>query len=454
MTAKCARRALLKTVAGGVLLAPFLRMRQLEAQYAAPKRLILVFTPDSHPREWWPLSAAGQPGFTLQGPLLDFAGLESQLLFVRQLDHSWSFDNHHEAGVAQLFTGQYFFDEATHYANGPSIDQVLLKNTPLRGGTPIADIHLCAADKGGGQRRHVCCYSGPGQPIVREWNPQRAYRRIFAGASFTGAQPPAAPSPDRARTLAIHAVELQRIQGFLGGAERERLQLHVEALHDLELQLQAASRPAAVSSECRPFDIEAIAASDHDEHTIASWAKLQADMIVSAFACDRTRVAEYAFGYSGSNHVGMLGLTSGTRGWHEIAHMSLDNGLRALPVEVAGEQITANAAYIRFDRSWASQVAYLTRRLAAIPEGDGTMLDNTLIYWGAESGTDHNHSPLDMQYALIGGRNLGIAGGQFLQFPSVQSAHKLHTSVLHAFGHAANGFGVEPACGPLPGVLR
>ena len=150
MSGRISRRDLLKSGLGGLLLAPFLRQRALQAQAAIPKRLVLVFTPDSHPREWWPEVSAQAPGFSLRGPLLDFAGLEQQLLFVRRVDHAWSFDNHHEAGVAQLFTGQRFFDAATHYANGPSIEQVLLQTTGLRGGTPIADLHLCAADRGGG----------------------------------------------------------------------------------------------------------------------------------------------------------------------------------------------------------------------------------------------------------------------------------------------------------------
>ena len=58
-----------------------------------------------------------------------------------------------------------------------------------------------------------------------------------------------------------------------------------------------------------------------------------------------------------------------------------------------------------------------------------------------------------MQYLLIGGERLGIQTGQFLEFPSTQSAHKLHTSVLHAFGYMAPGFGIEPSCGPLAGVV-
>ena len=73
--------------------------------------------------------------------------------------------------------------------------------------------------------------------------------------------------------------------------------------------------------------------------------------------------------------------------------------------------------------------------------------------FGVESGTDHNHSPRDMQYLLIGGKNMGFQVGKYLE-AGTQSAHKLHTSVLHAFGYTqATGFGIEPDCGPLAGIL-
>lgn len=154
----------------------------------------------------------------------------------------------------------------------------------------------------------------------------------------------------------------------------------------------------------KPLVADAITPNDHDEPSIRSRAKLQADIIVDAFSCDRTRVAELGVGCSGSAHVGLMGLESGTRNWHEVAHMSLNDATRALDPSVAGATVTSNRACIQFDRLWVSHVAYLARRLAAIPGGEGSMLDNTLIYWGAESGTDHNHSPHDMQYLLIGGK--------------------------------------------------
>src|SRR4029453_2121116 len=141
------RRDVCATASGAVFLAPFLRMRRLQAQSANPKRLVLCFTPDSHPPEWWPTGSG--TSFTLQEPLADFRGLESNLLFVQQLDHAWTVDNHHEAGMAQLFTGEKFYNDTQRYANGPSIDQILIKNSDIRGGTPLASVHVSAGGGGG-----------------------------------------------------------------------------------------------------------------------------------------------------------------------------------------------------------------------------------------------------------------------------------------------------------------
>ncbi len=152
------RREVLRTAAGAVFLAPLLRMRRLEAQALNPKRLLLCFTPDSHPPEWWPTGSG--TSFTLQEPLADFRGLESNLMFIQRLDHAWTVDNHHEAGMAQLFTGEKFFNDTQRYANGPSIDQILLKNSDIRGGTALASVHVSAGGGGGTDKRHVISYSG------------------------------------------------------------------------------------------------------------------------------------------------------------------------------------------------------------------------------------------------------------------------------------------------------
>jgi hypothetical protein len=461
------RRALLGTSLGALFLAPFLRARRVEAQAANPKRLVLVFTPDSHPPEWWPTKGADARSFILNEPLAAFAGLEQHLLFPRRIDHSWTFDNHHEAGIAQLFTGQRFFDDATHYANGPSIEQVLLQNSEIRGGTPIASIHLCAAGRGGSDKRNVISYSGPGRPITQQSDPARAFEDIFKNVTFdTGGMTPTEPSPvdaaaEAKKTVAksiieLNTAELRKIQTFLGQTEKEKLEAHVEAL--LELQNRVAGSPGGgggpvvVGGLCEETDAAGVNRDDRNAEAIEQWGKVQADLLVNSFTCDLTRVAAFTFGFSGSHHNGMFGLKAPTNNnsWHDnVAHVSRTND----SVTVGSETMTSRAAFIRFDTLFANQVAYLAQRLAMIQEGDGTMLDNTLIYWGVESGTNHSHDPRDMQYLLIGGKNMGFQSGQLLEFAETQSAHQLHTSVLHAFGYMAEGFGIEPDCGPLSGVL-
>ncbi|MFZ5893925.1 MAG: DUF1552 domain-containing protein [Myxococcota bacterium] len=456
------RRAALKSAAGTLFLAPLLQERRLEAQTAAnPKRLIMMFTPDSHPPEWWPMGTG--KSFTLQKPLSDFAGLESQMLFVRQLNHAWTVDNHHEAGMAQLFTGARFFDEATRYANGPSIDQILLKNSSIRAGTPIASVHLSSAGGSGGDKRHVISYSGPGQPNPHEENPANSFKTLFNGVTFNGTTaPPPPPANDALATaktnvkkkiLEVNGQEIKRLQQFLGASEVAKLQLHLDALGELQTRISTlptnpSSGPSGtVGGKCEQVTTSGVTRSSTDAAAITKFARVQADLIVNAFTCDRTRVADYSFSFSGGHHQGLLGYSPS---WHDtVAHVSKTSD----SVSVGGTSMTTRSAFIDFDRFWAGHIAYLVKRLAAISEGSGTMLDNTLMIWGVESGTNHNHSPRDMQYLIFGGKNLGVQLGQVLQLPSAQSANKLLTSVMQAFGYAATGLGIEANVGPLAGVL-
>lgn len=444
------RRGLLTAGLGALLLAPFIRQRQARAQNLLPKRLVMVFTPDSNPPEWWP-SGTGT-NFTLNEPLLDFAGMENQLLIPRRLDHTWTYDNHHIAGIVQLFTGANFDGNENRFANGPSVDQYLLQNTDLRAGTPRASIHL-AVDDGRTDHRHVICYSGSGQPMGAEVNPTRAFNNIFSGISFDG-QPlpePVESWPGKAVEQAIldaNADDIRYLQRYLGQEERTRLELHLDSLAELRTRVAAGSGGGPlVTAACAEPDISGHSSSLTNATSITRWAQINADMIVTAFACDVTRVASYQFSFSGGHHEGLLGFG---RSWHdEVAHISQTSD----SVSVSGEAMTTRAAFNRFSRFWHSHVAYLAKKLASIPEGDGTMLDNTLIYCGVESGTNHSHSPNDMQYLLIGGKNLGFQTGQVLDVGQ-RSAHRLHVAVLNAFGADVDSFGsADDGTGALAGVV-
>jgi len=444
------RRGLLQTALGALLLGPFVRERTLHAQNVLPKRLIMVFTPDSNPPEWWP-SGEG-PSFTLSEPLADFAGLENQIILPRRLDHSWTYDNHHVAGIVQLFTGARFDNNQNRFADGPSVDQYLLQNTDLRGETPRASIHL-SVDDGRTDNRHVICYAGSGQPVAAEANATRAFNNIFSGINFDGTPLPSAPtgpfSPAVEQAiLNANSDDIRYLQRYLGQAEKARLEQHLDSLSELRTRITRPDGGGAASASCAEPDTSGYSNNLRSEANVTRWAQINADMIVNAFACDVTRVASYQFSFSGGHLEGLLGFS---KSWHDdIAHVSQTGD----SVSVDGATMSSRSAFTRFSRYWYSHVAYLAKRLQEIPEGDGTMLDNTLIYTGVESGTNHSHSPVDMQYLLVGGRNLGLKTGQYLRTPSTSSAHRLHVAVLNAFGADVTKFGsADDGSGPLTGIL-
>jgi len=394
-----------------------------------------------------------------------------------------------------LFTGGRFFNDTQRYSDAPSIDQILLKNSDIRGGTPIASVHVSAGGGGGTDKRHVISYSGAGQPMAHEETASRAFSTIFNGVTF-GTSPSMLQADDQTRQavrrkiLQVNKAQLQRIQTYLGQSEREKLDLHVEALFELEQQLPpptgaggssggaggtgaggrgggggstgAAGRGGAggatgaggtgggvvvTGGVCEKANTTGVSSNARDAAVTTKQAQCMADMIVNAFTCDRTRICDFGMSFSGGHHEGLLGMS---QSWHDnVAHISRTND----SIAVGSASVTTRQAFIQFDRFWAGHVAYLARRLSTIKEGNGTMLDNTLMVWGVESGTNHNHSPRDMQYLLIGGRNLGIKTGQYLKLPSTQSSNKLLTSIMNAFGYAATGIGIEPTVGPLAGVL-
>lgn len=450
---RLSRRGLLKTSLGGLLLAPFVRERQLHAQNLLPKRIIQVFTPDSNPPEWWPGGSGSN--MVLNEPLLDFVGMEDQLLIPRRLDHSWSYDNHHIAGIVQLFTGARFDGDANRFADGPSVDQYLLQNTDLQGGTPRSSIHL-GVDDGRTDHRHVICYSGSGEPLGAEVDPRRAFNNIFGDVTFDGMAPPDDPPTRRGPTPSVEQAILQAnlediryLQSYLGYEERQRLERHFDSLTELRTQVAAQADNGGIPSllaACQEPDLNGYQNSLRSEEAVTRWAQINADLIVSAFACDVTRVASYQFSFSGGHLEGLLGFS---RSWHDdVAHVSQTGD----SVTVGTEAMSSRAAFNRFSRYWHSHIAYLAKRLQSIPEGDGTMLDNTLIYCGVESGTNHSHDPNDMQYLLIGGSNLGFHTGQYLEATGT-SAHRLHVAVLNAFGADVDTFGsADDGVGALTGI--
>jgi hypothetical protein len=118
-----------------------------------------------------------------------------------------------------------------------------------------------------------------------------------------------------------------------------------------------------------------------------------------------------------------------------------------------GASHEAGADFVKIKAWYMDRFASLIEKLKATPEGNGTMLDNTLVFHGSclANGSWHNHD--DMPFVIAGGAAGGMVGGRSLKFSGVPH-NKLLVSIAQYMGVNINSFGTQdPSPGPLPGLL-
>jgi hypothetical protein len=167
--------------------------------------------------------------------------------------------------------------------------------------------------------------------------------------------------------------------------------------------------------------------------------QMQMDLLVMALACDLTRVASLQWSRAASQvRFSWLDITAAH---HDLSHRG-DSDTAAI------DMLT------RINRWYAEQLAYLIGRMKQIPEGDGTLFDNTLILWCNELAKGNTHSRVDAPYVLAGRAGGSLATGRYLRFDGDVPHNNLLLSLVHAMGQDDGSFGKPEWCtGPLTGLL-
>jgi hypothetical protein len=108
----------------------------------------------------------------------------------------------------------------------------------------------------------------------------------------------------------------------------------------------------------------------------------------------------------------------------------------------------------RINTWYASQMAALMTKMKAVPEGDGTLLDHTLILWANELAIGNVHSRTDAPYVLGGGAGGTLRTGRFLTYPGDVPHNNLLVSLFNLFGDDRTTFGDSRCCtGALPNLV-
>ena len=445
------RRAVLRGLGGSVVALPFLDiMRGWKPARAGatgvggfPKRFLVWYTPNGTvPQNFWPTGT--ETNFTLSPILQPLQRHKDDLLILRGIDMSSAFSgpgDAHQKGTGQCLTatelqeGDFAGDagESAGWANGISADQLIASH--IGQDTLFPSIELGVAVQGSDVGARIS-YRGPGQPVPPQNSPHAAFTRMFGDAA---ADPAAVARKAAQRKAVLDSVagDYNKLRSKLGGGDRDKLDIHMEAISDIQKRLDKGT--VQFGGQCQPLVLgEPVEASRYINMPVVG--QLQMDLLAMAFACDLTRVGSIMWTRSASYPVFTWLGPEVTDGHHSLAHK--------------GDEQTEKVEHNTRVNAWyAEQLAYLIDKLKAIPEGDGTVFDNTVILWTDEQSRGNNHDRREMPYFLAGSAGGHFDTGRYVTMTSETAHSRLLVSLLNAFGIQQNEFGnPEYGTGPLTGI--
>jgi hypothetical protein len=309
---------------------------------------------------------------------------------------------------------------------GTTIDQIIAQTIGTESLLP--SLQMAVEDPGANSSNcgegYSCVYTNtiswatPTSPLPMELNPQVVFERMF-GDGTTSAERAARRKRDQSILDSLRT-SIARLRGDLGPSDRERLDRYAENVREIERRLQIAIKASAVAPE--NIEVPVGVPQSFDEHI-----KLQFDLLALAFEADITRVGTLLFArdLTGRTYPASDAPTSG---FHGVSHH--------------GEDPRRILDLAKINQYHVKMVAHLAGRLAAVQEGDGTLLDRSLILYGSNMGNSNQHVHHDVPHVLVGGANGKLKGGRHLAYPSkTVPTGNLLLSVLDLFGIHRESFG-------------
>lgn len=428
------RRAFLGgAAAAGVL--PFVPLLESEAGSAAfPKRIILLFSANGTIHENW-VPQGGESDFTMSTILAPLESHRDKLVILDGLEViRQGLGDGHQMGMGSLWTGSQLLPGEfaggdggfAGYAGHASVEQAVAN--AIGNDTPYRSLEF-GAQTGGANVWTRMSYSDANQPLPPEDNPQAMFDRLFADL---GADPAGIEKLKAERRSVIDLVkgDLESLEARYGGNDRIKVEAHLEAIRAVEMRNDAAVPVCDTPGLDLGFD-------PFSNDNFPAVVQRQIDLMVMAMACDLTRVASLQCSASVSGTLfSWLGQSTGH---HDLSHLGDEDGSMI-------QQITdVNIWY-------AEQVRYLLDALAAVPEGDGTLLDNTLVVWGNELSRGNSHGNHPVPFVLAGGAGVGLQGGRYLTYDRVPH-NRMLVSICQMLGHDVDTFGDnDDSTGGLPGL--
>jgi len=437
------RRSLLKGTAASIPLAMGLRLKPVLAAQG-PKRAIFFFIPDGCvPSLFHPTGT--ETNFRLSPMTAPLEAVKNRCVFLNGFE-MYEGGNSHGGGVQKVLTGN----------SDQSLDVFLAER--LRGTTPLSSIFfgIHATHENGSDYFSFL----PGNKVrTPEDNPIAAFRSVFGMPNGGGGGAQAASATDFRSSILDNSIgEIQRLENRLGQLERQKLDLHLTSLREVERRISGLARAAASGPSSRKpagrltvenFNSEGFVVPEgpgfngypavfNREENFELVGKLQTDTIALALANDMTRVVSLQWSHPVSPT--QMAFTGSTQRHHDASHYGTPTS-------------TTAQNFVKVQSYYTGQLKSLMQKLDSVPDGDGTLLDNTIIFLFSELGDSNLHDHRNVPFILAGGAGGALRGGRYLNLPG-EAHSKILVSIANAMDQPIDSFGYTgKGRGGVPGLL-
>ena len=383
--------------------------------------------------EWTPSTEGA--GFALSPTLTPLEPFRNRTLVFTGLDNFPATDQgdsggqHPRAAPAFMSSVHPKQTEGADVQAGTTIDQMIAERICRDSRLSSLEVSVDRNDVVGAcDHGYACAYMNsmswktPTMPLPAETNPRFVFERLF-GSGDTAAERLARVQEDRSILDGLSR-EISALSSRLGGHDRTKLNEYLGAIRDVEQRIATA--------ESSNRDFEAPDRPVGVPETFKAYAELMFDLQVLAFQADVTRVTSF-----------MMARENINRSYNEIglpeAHHSMSHH---------GNNPEKMQAFAKLNTYHVETFAYYLHRLQSIPDGDGTLLESTVVLYGSGMSDGNTHNNYSVPVIVIGGREHGLEGNRHLVYPKGTPLANLSLSLMDKFGVHMEQFGDSTE--PLP----
>ena len=385
---------------------------------AAPVRRFGVFyVPNGMAMKHWTPETDGR-GFETTRLLGGIEAYRDQMTVLTGLNGVPSNAGVHASAATRFLTGVTPARTESNLRAGVSVDQLIARETARHTQLGSLELALDSRDVSGSCDVGFSCtytntisWRNETTPLLGENNPRAVFERLFGDSGST--DPAARLDRIRKDRSILDSVsdKIGALQRGLGPDDRIRVNEYLDAVRDIERRIQKAEEQS--DRELPEVDQPAGIPATYGEH-----AKLMCDLLLLAYQTDLTRVSTY-----------MMAREISGRTYPEIGVPDSHH-----PTSHHRDDPTLYEKIAKINEYHLSLFAYFLKKARATPDGDGNLLDNMMVLYGAGMSDSNRHDNKGLPLVLVGGGSGRLHAGGHLRYEEKTSISNLHLTILDKMG--------------------